>query len=265
MQEHGYQYKVLIAMQTFCGITTDGMSDYLAAIYRISQSDSGTSNKVTTSLLAEKMHVSTAAASSMLKRLEESGFVLRSGQDGVRLEKQGHLAAMQLIRRHRMLEVFLMQVMNFTWDQVDVEAHRLEHAISIEFVDRMDQICGYPTHCPHGDPIPTKDGHMPAETLHPVTDLQPGDSGYLWRVATDDARILRYLAQRQLTPGQHITLVDIEPFKGPVTIEIEPAPFRKSSLEDSGEKTQILGAELAALLYLSIDKSPNEMRSGWSA
>lgn len=252
-------------MQTFCGITTDGMSDYLATIYRISQDDSGTPNKVTTSSLAEKMHVSTAAASSMLKRLEESGFVRRSGQDGVTLEKQGHLAAMQLIRRHRMLEVFLMQVMNFTWDQVDVEAHRLEHAISTEFVDRMDQICGYPTHCPHGDPIPTKDGHMPTETLHPVTELKPGDGGYLWRVATDDARILRYLAQRHLTPGQHITLVDLEPFNGPVTIDIEPAPYRKAAMENSDEKTQILGSELAALLYLSIDKSPSEMRSGWSA
>ncbi|MEM7129999.1 MAG: metal-dependent transcriptional regulator [Chloroflexota bacterium] len=258
-------------MQTFCEITTDGMLDYLLAIYYLGQRNKPAPNKVTTTLLAEKMHVSTAAASSMLKRLKECGFVERSGTEGVILRKQGYLAAMQLLRRHRLLEVFLMQTMGFSWDQVDVEAHRLEHAISNAFVDRMDQLCGYPTHCPHGDPIPTKEGHLPEETLFPITELPPSQSGFLWRIATDDARILRYLGQRNLTPGKRVTLVECEPFNGPVTIQVEidgdetesPSAEQSLSSDETTGKVQILGAELAALLYITLEKEPDDMRSGW--
>src|SRR4051812_21898968 len=101
-------------MQTFCGLTTDGMLDYLAAIYELGQEY----DRVTTSILSERMNVSPAATSSMLKRLEESSFVDRSAADGIRLTEQGRLAALQLLRRHRLLEVFLVQVMGYTWDQV---------------------------------------------------------------------------------------------------------------------------------------------------
>lgn len=256
-------------MQTFCGITTDGMLDYLVAIFSIGQDRKRSSNKVTTTLLAEKMNVSTAAASSMLKRLEESGFVQRSDVEGVLLLKQGYVAAMQLLRRHRLLEVFLMQVMNYTWDQVDAEAHRLEHAISVSFVDRMDELCGYPTHCPHGDPIPNKAGELPQETLHPLTELHVNQSGILWRIATDNASILRHLSQRHLIPGQHITLVDLAPFKGPVTIKLgdlsasfTPIPGTEATQIDT---VQIIGNELADLLYVSLDKQREDMRSGWFA
>ena len=120
--------------------------------------------------------MSPAAASSMLKRLEETGFAERSNVDGITLTEQGRLAALQLVRRHRLLEVFLVQVMGFTWDQVDVEAHRLEHAISSAFEDRMDKLCGFPTHCPHGDPIPRKDGTLPDEWLLSLVDMAPGQA-----------------------------------------------------------------------------------------
>ncbi|MCX6050682.1 MAG: metal-dependent transcriptional regulator [Chloroflexi bacterium] len=108
-------------MQMVYGSTTAGMLEYLATIYRLSGASNGALTKVTTARLAEKMHVSPATASSMLKRLETLGFVQRSGVDGVKLEHQGRLAALQLIRRHRLLEVFLMQVMKFSWDQVDAD------------------------------------------------------------------------------------------------------------------------------------------------
>jgi len=111
-------------METFCGITTDGMLDYLTAIYKLKNDLQTGPTKVTTTMLADRMHVSPAAASSMSKRLEESGFVSRSQNVGILLSEQGRLAAMQMLRRHRLLEVFLLQVMDFTWDQVDVEAHR---------------------------------------------------------------------------------------------------------------------------------------------
>lgn len=227
-------------MQTFCGITTDGMLDYLASIQKMS----GYGDKVTTSGLAERMHVSPAAASSMLKRLEETGFVERSTTDGVTLTQQGRLAAMQLIRRHRLLEVFLIEVMGYTWDQVDVEAHKLQHSISSYFEERMDELCHFPTHCPHGDPIPRKDGTMPSESLLSVVALQPGQKGILRRVGSTDARVLRYLTQLDLMPGCTIKLVEKAPFSGPVTLDV--------SGNDVPQSTKILGSELADQLFVLV-------------
>ncbi len=226
-------------MQTFCGLTTDGMLDYLATIYKIGQ----TIERVTTSALAERMHVSPAAVSSMLKRLDESGHIDRSLPDGIKLTEQGRLAALQLVRRHRLLEVFLIQIMGYTWDQVDDEAHRLEHAMSASFVARMDTLCNYPTHCPHGDPIPRADGTLPTEQLVALPALPLGEAGVLRRVGSNDPRVLRYLGQLGLMPGQIIRLVDLAPFNGPVTLELNPS--------DSASKTrQILGSELAEKLFL---------------
>jgi DtxR family Mn-dependent transcriptional regulator len=232
-------------MQTFCGITTDGMLDYLAAIFKLGEAQSRNGDKVTTSALAELMHVSPAAASSMLKRLEESNFVERSSVDGITLTEQGRLAALQLVRRHRLLEVFLVQVMGFTWDQVDVEAHRLEHAISSAFEERIDRLCGSPTHCPHGDPIPQKDGALPDERLLSLVEMQPGQGGILRRVGTNDARVLRYLTQLALEPGRSLRLIDLAPFNGPVTLEL-----LNGVNGDTPVATQMLGSELAAQLYI---------------
>jgi DtxR family Mn-dependent transcriptional regulator len=235
-------------MQTFCGITTDGMLDYLAAIYKLGERQGRAGDKVTTSALAEMMHVSPAAASSMLKRLEESNFAERSNVDGITLTEQGRLAALQLIRRHRLLEVFLVQVMGFTWDQVDLEAHRLEHSISSTFEERIDKLCGFPTHCPHGDPIPRKDGALPDETLLPIVEMEPGQACVLRRVGTNDARVLRYLTQLTLEPGCMLQLVDVAPFGGPVTLEILNH-VNGSGLPATGV-TKILGSELAAQLFV---------------
>lgn len=229
-------------MQTFCGITTDGMLDYLAAIYKLG----ATGNRVTTSALSERMNVSAAAASSMLKRLEESDFVARSSAEGITLTEQGNLAALQLIRRHRLLEVFLINVMGYTWDQVDNEAHRLEHAISAAFEDRMDGLCGYPTHCPHGDPIPRKDGTLPPRLpLVAVTNLKLGESGRLQRVGITDSRILRYLERLNLTPGKTVRLDDLAPFRGPVTVSC----LQVRDHADAPE-TQVIGFELAEQLFV---------------
>lgn len=226
-------------MQTFCGLTTDGMLDYLAATYKLGSNG----DRVTTSALSERMHVSPAAASSMLKRLEESNFVERSSIDGITLTEQGVLAALQLVRRHRLLEVFLIKVMGYTWDQVDSEAHRLEHSISNAFEERMDALCGFPTHCPHGDPIPKKDGSLPQEKLAALPTLEPGQSCLLRRVGTRDARVLRYLSRLALEPGQTLRLVEVGPFRGPVTMEI-------SDGNGGAHAVQVLGHELAEQLFV---------------
>jgi DtxR family transcriptional regulator, Mn-dependent transcriptional regulator len=233
-------------MRTFCGLTTDGMLDYLANIYRLDQRE----HKVTTGALAECMHVSAAAASSMLKRLEEAALIARSGADGVTLTDQGRLAALQLIRRHRLLEVFLVEVMGFSWDQVEAEAHRLEHSVRAAFEDRMDMLCGYPTHCPHGDPIPTKDGVIVEDTSISLVTISDGQDACIRRVATDDARILRYLSRLGLMPGQQVRLIEIAPFNGPVSLErLDDHNGQGSQKLDQ----QILGHELARLLYVDVD------------
>jgi len=136
------KFESLMGTRTFCGIVTEGMQEYLCAIYRLSEDD----EKVTTKALADKMYVSAPAASSMLKRLEDSGFVDRSSSDGIQLTEQGRLSALQLLRTHRLLEVFLVEVMGYTWDQVDVEAERLAHSISPAFEERIALMCGEPTH-----------------------------------------------------------------------------------------------------------------------
>jgi DtxR family Mn-dependent transcriptional regulator len=231
-------------MQTFCGLTTDGMLDYLAAIYKLAQAN----DRVTTSALADMMCVSPPAASSMLKRLQDSDFVERSAPDGITLTEQGRLAALQLIRRHRLLEAFLVEVMGFTWDQVDVEAHRLEHSVSAAFEERMDRLSGYPTHCPHGDPIPLKDGTLPDEKLMAVTALEPGQQGTLRRIGTNEPSILRYLSQLKLMPGCELRLVDMAPFNGPVTLEL----LNLINGDAQFNPTQILGSELADQLFVRV-------------
>ena len=230
-------------MQTFCGLATDGMYEYLAAIYRLGQLQ----GKVSTTTLANQMHVSPAAASSMLKRLEESGLVRRSIADGIELQEQGRLAALQLIRRHRLLEVFLIKVMAYTWDQVDVEAHRLEHSISRDFESRMDALCDYPTHCPHGDPIPTADGQVAEEKLQTILSLRPGQQAILRRVGNRDAGVLRYLSGLNLMPGQVVKLIECAPFKGPVTLEVAPVAKGEAPVA-----TAILGNELAEQLFIAM-------------
>jgi DtxR family Mn-dependent transcriptional regulator len=135
--------------------------------------------------------------------------------------------------------------MGFTWDQVDVEAHRLEHAISSAFEERIDRLCGCPTHCPHGDPIPQKDGALPDERLLSLVEMQPGQGGILRRVGTNDARVLRYLTQLALEPGRSLRLIDLAPFNGPVTLELLNGANGNTTVA-----TQMLGSELAAQLYI---------------
>jgi DtxR family Mn-dependent transcriptional regulator len=229
-------------MQTFCGITTDGMLDYLAAVYKIGSK----TGKVTTSTLSEYMNVSAAATSSMLKRLEDSDFIERSTTEGITLTEQGRLAALQLIRRHRLLEVFLIKVMGYTWDQVDNEAHRLQHSISSAFEERMDKLCGYPTHCPHGDPIPRKDGTLPErQLLVAITQMKVGEGGELQRVGLTDSRVLRYLDRLDLTLGKTLHLLDVAPFRGPVTIS-----FAHQNEQANPSEKQIIGYELAEQLFV---------------
>lgn len=235
-------------MRTFCNIITDGMLDYLVAIYELSE----TNDRISTSILAQKMEVSPAAASSMAKRLTETGHVVRSAQAGIQLTDQGRLAALQLLRRHRLLEVFLIEVMGFTWDQVKAEAMRLEHSISAEFEKRMEILCNYPTHCPHGDPVPSEDGNIQSENLVSLAELRPGQTGELRRVANHNAPLLRYLTQMNLVPGYRVKVLNVEPFDGPSIVQIENG---STQTEPEG-LVKIIGRSLAKCLFVKMTEQP---------
>jgi len=235
-------------MRTFCNIITDGMLDYLVAIYELGE----TRDRISTTVLAQKMEVSPAAASSMTKRLTESGHVVRSAAAGIRLTDQGRLAALQLLRRHRLLEVFLIEVMGFTWDQVKAEAMRLEHAISAEFEKRMEIICNFPTHCPHGDPVPSEDGQVNSEDLVSLAELQPGQTGELRRVANHNAPMLRYLSQLNLVPGYQIKVLNVEPFDGPSIVQVED----DAPQTDPESLVKIIGRSLAKRLFVKLAEQP---------
>ena len=235
-------------MRTYCNIITDGMLDYLVAIYELGE----TNDRISTSVLAQKMEVTPAAASSMTKRLTETGHVVRTAQAGIQLTDQGRLAALQLLRRHRLLEVFLIEVMGFTWDQVKAEAMRLEHAISPEFEKRMEILCNFPTHCPHGDPVPSEDGHVQSENLVSLAELGPGQTGELRRVANHNAPMLRYLTQMNLEPGHRVKVLNVEPFDGPSIVQIENG----STQTEPGGLVKIIGRSLAKCLYVRLTEQP---------
>ncbi len=245
-------------MRTFCHIITDGMLDYLVAIYELSED----TDRISTSVLAQKMKVSPAAASSMTKRLTESGHVERSARTGICLTDQGRLAALQLLRRHRLLEVFLIDVMGFTWDQVKAEAMRLEHAISAEFEKRMEILCNFPTHCPHGDPIPSQDGRVLSEELVCLAELQPGQSGVLRRVANHNAPMLRYLSQLNLVPGYYVKVLNVEPFDGPSIVQIQN-DVTQAGAENvvlratvGSDLVKIIGRSLAKRIFVKLAEQP---------
>ena len=188
--------------------------EYLGEIYRLERSPEG----VTNSALAERLEVSSSAVARMLRRLDQLGFLTHVPYQGIKLSPAGEREALRSIRRHRLLEVFLVQVMGFGWDEVHEESHGLQLTISDAFEDRMDALAGHPTHCPHGDPIPTKDGRMAATHDAPLLELTVGAGAVLRRVKTDDGEKLRYLAELGLVPGVALRVLGRAPFNGPLRI-----------------------------------------------
>jgi DtxR family Mn-dependent transcriptional regulator len=212
------------------------MREYLGEIYRIQHHG----ERATTSLLADHLEVSLPAVAKMLARLHKSGFLEREPYQGVRLTPTGEREALRSIRRHRLLEVFLVKVMGFGWEETHDHSHALEGAINDVLEDRMDVLSGHPTRCPHGEPIPSKDGVMPVVRDMPLTECSLGAQGTLSRVTTHDPDKLRYLAGLKLTPGAPITVKARAPFNGPVRVA-------------SGRSEHVLGTELAGAIYVELN------------
>ncbi len=209
--------------------TTDAVQDYAKAIYALEQRHG---DAVNTTALAERLGVTSGSASSMLKRLDGLGLVAHVPYRGVRLTDPGRRVALDVLRRHRLLERFLTDELDVPWDRVHAEAEVLEHVLSEELADRIAAKLGHPTHDPHGDPIPTLDGHVDDVETRGLDELEPGEGGTLARVSDSNPEMLRYLADRGIAIGMKVQVHGREPFEGPLTVSL-------------GEREHVLGREVA--------------------
>ena len=196
---------------------SESAQDYLKAIYKL-QHD-GT---VSTTELAKEKQVSSASVTNMIKRLSQMGLVEYESYKGVTLTDAGCKIALEIIRHHRLLELYLKEVMGYSWGNMHDEAERLEHHISEEFEDRIDQMLGYPTHDPHGDPIPTRDGQVEDTVRDPLCYGAVGQPFKVQRVSSDNPDLLHYLEDMGLLPGALVEIIEKAPFDGPLTVTIGP-------------------------------------------
>jgi DtxR family Mn-dependent transcriptional regulator len=196
---------------------TPAMEDYLKTIYQLEQEH----DNVSTSILAEKMGYSAASVTGMMKKLAKLKMVQYQPYQGVCLSSAGTQAALETLRHHRLLELFLTEKLGFPWDEVHEEADRLEHHISEELEARIFAALGEPTHDPHGDPIPTLSGEVPRLDLVPLTKLEVGSSGIIGRVLTQDDEILRYLRESGIGLHVEVDVLSSSLAGGTLTICIE--------------------------------------------
>lgn len=193
------------------------VQDYLKAIYQLDES-AQVAGPVTTTRVAEALGVTTASASNMLKKLDGLGYATQVKRQGVELTATGRQAALEVIRHHRLLELYLAEALGMSWDRVHEEAEVLEHAISPELSELIAAKLGNPTHDPHGDPIPTVDGEIESHGSRPLADLEPGDRGVFVRVSDSDPEMLRWLSERGIAPGDRLEVIERQPFAGPLLV-----------------------------------------------
>jgi len=210
------------------------IEDYLKIIYKV-QAEEG---KATTSAVAERMGVAAASATNMIKKLAETNLVCHTPYHGVKLTPAGERIALEVIRHHRLVELYLAEALGLPWDQVHAEAEKWEHILSEDLENRMDAILGYPTADPHGAPIPTKDGVMVQTACRCLAEMEPGQSGVVAEVDDEEPEMLRYLGDLGLYPNVAIDVIDKAPFKGPLRVKV-------------GEVEHILGRELAGRIRIA--------------
>lgn len=196
---------------------THAMEDYLKIIYKLQEAG----EKVTTQAIAERLNVQSPSVTNMVKRLADLHMVEHTPYRGVALTGAGARAALEVVRHHRLLELYLADALGYSWDEVHDEAERLEHSISEEFEARIDRALGYPTTDPHGDPIPTADGQVESVSVLRLADLEAGQTAAVERVRDTDPEKLRYLGGLGLYPSVQVTVIERFPFNGPLRISVD--------------------------------------------
>ena len=215
--------------------TSATMQRYAAEIFRLQQDHS----PVPVSMLTETVAASSQAVSKMIRRLVDKGFLVHEPYRGIHLTPAGDRIAMPALRRHRIIEVFLVRVMGYDWATAHELTDVFEHGVNDAIEDKMDEMTEHPTRCPHGEPIPSKDGIMPAVNDHPLIDIPSGSDCVISRVRTHEIDKLHYIGSLGLVPGLSFHLVSCAPFKGPLRLQIKP-------------QDQIIGYELAQTLWVEV-------------
>jgi DtxR family transcriptional regulator, Mn-dependent transcriptional regulator len=216
---------------------SEAVENYAKAIYSLQHR---TGEPVATNDLADRLQVTPASASGMIKKLADQGLVEHVPYRGVQLTHDGEQVALEVLRHHRLLELYLVEQLGVPWDRVHEEAEALEHVISEDLEARIAAKLGNPTHDPHGDPIPDAKLKIDESTTGSLADLEPGDRGRFVRVSDSDPAMLRYLSERGVTLGDALEVLDRQPFDGPLTVRF-------------GDTLQVLGGALAAAMRVELE------------
>jgi DtxR family Mn-dependent transcriptional regulator len=219
-------------------LRSSAVEDYTKAIYALEEREE---QPVSTNALAERLGVTPASASGMVKRLGELGLVIHQPYHGVQLTEAGRRVALEVMRHHRLLELYLVQSLGVPWDRVHEEAEVLEHVLSEELEELIAAKLGNPTHDPHGDPIPTRELTIEEEPTQSLQSLQAGATGRFTRVSDSDPEMLRFLADRGISPGDSFEVIDKQPFGGPLFIRF-------------GDNVHVLGGDLAKAMRVEVDQ-----------
>jgi DtxR family Mn-dependent transcriptional regulator len=213
---------------------SSAIEDYAKAIYALEQR----SGEVTTNALAERLGVTAGSVSGMVKRLGELGLVEHQPYHGVCLTEDGRRVALEVMRHHRLLELYLVKSLGVPWDRVHQEAEVLEHVLSEELEELIAAQLGDPTHDPHGDPIPTRELTIEEGSTQSLQALEAGDRGTFARVSDSDPEMLRFLAERGIAPGDEFEVVEKQPFDGPLFVRF-------------GDDLHVLGGGLARAMRVT--------------
>jgi DtxR family Mn-dependent transcriptional regulator len=197
---------------------SEAVEDYAKAIFALQRREGG---PVGTSALAERLGVSPASVTAMLKRMHEMRLVDHEPYRGVRLTGSGEKVALEVMRHHRLLEAYLSDALGMPWDRVHDEAEVLEHYISEDLEERIAVALGDPSRDPHGDPIPDRKLSLGTESGMPLIELEQGEAGTFSRVSDSDPAMLRYLAEQGIRPGVTLRVTERQPFGGPLFVEVD--------------------------------------------
>ena len=218
---------------------SSSVGDYLKAIWEISGSGAASTKEV-----ANRLSVSSASVTNMFGRLQEMGLVRYERYRGASLTRRGLVEALRLVRRHRLIETFLLEHLGYSWQDVHEEAERLEHAVSDKFTERLAKLLGHPDRDPHGDLIPATDGTFASERSKPLSETEAGQRVHIIRVSDESASVLNHLGERGLIPGRVLRVKEVRSLDGVVTVE------------DEGGDEHPLGEALARAIFVQAIAEP---------
>jgi DtxR family Mn-dependent transcriptional regulator len=227
-------------MSTVEQARTPAVEDYCKAIFTL---ESRTEEPVSTNALAERLEITPGSVSAMLKKLGELGLIEHHPYRGVRLTEEGRRVALEVIRHHRLLELFLAETLEMPWDRVHAEAEVLEHVLSEELERLIAAKLGDPKLDPHGDPIPSAELELRERETVALDSLKEGDSGVFVRVSDADPEMLRYLSERGISPGERLAVLECQPFGGPLSVSFVDGPARA------------IGGQLAGAMRVELDRA----------